>query len=90
MIYRRDGMGGSRYYPAQSEIMIYCTFVHSGHRYIILRYLDLPFCFRVIKRKGLDYLDNQVLDCLLPYLDRIDEGQYDDDYLAKSVQPHMD
>ncbi|ARI77111.1 hypothetical protein [Halobacillus mangrovi] len=85
MIYRRDGMGGYRYYPEQSELMIYCTFVDMGHRYIIIQYLDLPFCFRVVKREGIELLDEQTHHCLLPFIDLIDQGQFDNQETAKLI-----
>ncbi|ELK44953.1 hypothetical protein QRD89_11430 [Halobacillus sp. ACCC02827] len=85
MVLRRDGFGGTRYYPENSEIHILCTYMETGHRYIIIHYLDLPFSYRQLNRDGLLFLEEHIYTCLLPELDRIDEGFYDDMSMAEEI-----
>ncbi|WP_139205782.1 hypothetical protein [Halobacillus alkaliphilus] len=89
MVYRRDGFGGSRFYPEDGEIEILCTFVETGHRYVILQYLELPFSYRLIKRHGVHLLDDKAHLSLIPYLNAIDQGVYDNPILAHDIHKLM-
>ncbi|MBH0229815.1 hypothetical protein [Halobacillus yeomjeoni] len=85
LVYRRDGLGGGRFYPMNSDIKITCTYMCSGHRYIIIQYLDLPFCYRIVKRDGVELIDDQAYKHLSPYLNDIDRGVYDNEKTAETI-----
>ncbi|MGP4061768.1 hypothetical protein [Halobacillus sp. H74] len=89
MVLRRDGFGGSRFYPENGEITVLCTYINTGYRYVIIRYLDLPFSYRLINRDGILLLEEQVCEFLLNEVTKIDEGYYDDPQLAKKITALM-
>lgn len=89
MVLRRDGFGGSRYYPENSEISIICSYEDTVHRYVILQYMDLPFSYRQINRDGLYLLEEEVIDFLYKEIETIDAGYYDDELTALEIKKLM-
>lgn len=89
MVLRRDGFGGERFYPVDSEISVLCTYIEKGHRYIIIRYLDLPFSYRLVNRDAICLMEEHVYQYLLPELESIDQGLYDDEGLAHEIKHLM-
>ncbi|WP_394217798.1 hypothetical protein [Halobacillus trueperi] len=89
MVLKRDGFGGSRYYPENSELSILCTYKDQGHTFVIIQYLDLPFSYRLINRDGLFLLEEELLNFLCNQLDEIDAGIYEDVTLAKEITELM-
>lgn len=86
---RRNGFGGYSYYPKQHEFSLVCTYKESGHRYIIIQYPALPFCYRLFNRLGIYLLEQPLHQLLDPYLDAIDQGFYDDLELAEYIHKWM-
>ncbi|CDQ17882.1 hypothetical protein SAMN05192559_102325 [Halobacillus karajensis] len=85
MVLRRDGFGGSKYYPQNSELSIICTYENAGQTYIIVQYLDLPFCYRLVNRDGLLLLEEPVYNFLLKEMDKIDAGVYTNYTLSMKI-----
>ncbi|GEN52131.1 hypothetical protein [Halobacillus faecis] len=85
MVLKRDGFGGSRYYPEDSELSILCTYEDQGHTFVIIQYLDLPFSYRLINRDGLFLLEEELYDFLNKQIEEIDAGIYEDFKLAKEI-----
>ncbi|MBX0358660.1 hypothetical protein [Halobacillus sp. Nhm2S1] len=85
MVLKRDGFGGSRYYPEDSELSILCTYEDQGHTFVIIQYLDLPFSYRLINRDGLFLLEEELYDFLYKQIEEIDAGIYEDVELAKEI-----
>ena len=89
MVLKRDGFGGSRYYPENSELSILCTYEDQGNTFVIIQYLDLPFSYRLINRDGLFLLEEELSNFLYNQIDEIDEGIYEDVNLAKEITELM-
>ncbi|REJ10525.1 hypothetical protein [Halobacillus trueperi] len=89
MVLKRDGFGGSRYYPENSELSILCTYEDQGNTFVIIQYLDLPFSYRLINRDGLFLLEEELSNFLYNQIDEIDEGIYEDINLAKEITELM-
>lgn len=89
MVLRMDGFGGSRYYPENSDITILCTYKSTGHRYVIVQYLDLPFSYRKVNRDALCFLEADLYAFLCSDLESIDAGFYDNDELALNIKQKM-
>lgn len=90
LIRRRNGFGGYSYYPKNCEFNIVCTYLHNGHRFVIIQYPDLPFCYRLFNRLGIFLLEQPLRESLQSYLEAIDQGFYDDVELAKHIHNWMD
>ncbi|WLR46318.1 hypothetical protein LC065_12050 [Halobacillus litoralis] len=89
MVLKRDGFGGFRYYPEDSELTILCTYEDQGHTFVIIQYLDLPFSYRLINRDGLFLLEEELFDFLHNEIEDIDAGIYENVHLAKEITELM-
>lgn len=89
MVLTRDGFGGCRYYPENSELSILCTYEDQGHTFVIIQYLDLPFSYRLINRDGIFLLEEELFNFLDNHIDDIDAGIYEDVTLAKEITKLM-
>ncbi|RWZ60128.1 hypothetical protein EQV77_02220 [Halobacillus fulvus] len=89
LVLRQDGFGGYAYFPENGEIHLVCTCLLNGHRFIILHYIDLPFRYRRVNSNGICLLEKQLYYELLPYMDDVDLGRYDDQDLACHIHTLM-
>ncbi|MCA0970141.1 hypothetical protein LCM20_06050 [Halobacillus litoralis] len=90
LVRRRNGFGGYSFYPSECEINLVCTFKSDGHRYVIIQYPDLPFCYRLFNRMGVFLLEQPLRQLLDPYIHAIDQGFYDDRQLAEHIHKWME
>ncbi|WP_079479776.1 hypothetical protein [Halobacillus salinus] len=90
LIRRRNGFGGYSYYPSECDFNLVCTYQHSGHRFVIIQYPELPFCYRLFNRLGIFLLELPLQKLLHPYLKAIDKGFYDDPELAHHIHTWME